>query len=214
MASPQTMPPTRKKLPSALRLGSLVWLAVWIPAYWKYWGAANFLHLSDISVVVSCLGFFFESPLLISSQAVASPAVDTVWTLDWLWHFAFHRPLLGGTEYMFDAHYPLWVRWLSLFHIALPVLLLWAVRRAGYDSRGWLLQSAIALPVFVAARFTDPTLNLNFAFTDPFFHRPWGPVPAHILVVFAFMVFVVYFPTHLVLGKCAGTERERGMAGG
>ncbi len=26
--------------------------------------------------------------------------------------------LLGGTEYFFDAHYPLWVRLFSLFHVA------------------------------------------------------------------------------------------------
>src|SRR5580698_10285747 len=151
------------RLPAALRWGAIVWLAVWIPAYWHYWGAANFLHLSDISVVISCVGVFFESPLLITSQAVASPAVDAVWTLDWLWHLAFHRPLLGGTEYMFDEQYPLWVRSLSLFHIFLPLVLLWAVRRVGYDPRGWILQSVIALPVFIASRFANPALNMNFA---------------------------------------------------
>jgi hypothetical protein len=191
--------PTRPALPAALRWGSLAWLLLWAPAYWKYWGAANFLHLSDISVVLSCLGFFFESPLLITSQAVACPVADAVWTADFLWHLIFHHPLLGGTEYMFDANYPLWVRLLSLFHIVLPLLLLWAVRRTSYDRRGWILQSAIALPVFIASRFINPALNMNFAFTDPFLHRQWGPAPLHVLVAFAFMVVVVYLPTDFLL---------------
>jgi len=199
--------PAGHKLPAALRWGSVVWLLVWTPAYWRYWGAANFLHLSDISVFLSCAGFFFESPLLISSQAVASPAVDAVWTLDWLWYLIFHRPLLGGTEYMFDAHYPLWVRSLSLFHIFLPLLLIWAARRVGYDRRGWILQVAFALPVFIASRFTNPAVNTNYAFTDPFFHRQWGPAPTHILVVFAFMVFVVYLPTDRSLRQIFKTNR-------
>jgi hypothetical protein len=190
-----------RKLPAALRWGAVVWLLVWTPTYWLRWGPANFLHLSDISVFLSCAGFFFESPLLVSSQAVASPAVDAVWTLDWLWHLVFHRPLLGGTEYMFDARYPLWVRLLSLFHIALPLLLLWAARRIGYDRHGWILQAAVALPVFIASRFTNPALNMNFAFTDPFFHSQWGSARIHILVVFAFMVVVVYLPTHFVLSR-------------
>ena len=202
--------PSANKLPAGLRWGSVVWLVVWTPTYWRYWGAANFLHLSDISVFLSCAGFFFESPLLITSQAVASPAVDAVWALDWLWHLAFNRPLLGGTEYMFDGHYPLWVRSLSLFHLFLPVLLIWATQRVGYDRRGWLLQAAVALPIFIASRFTNPAVNTNYAFRDPFLHRQWGPAPIHILVAFAFMIAVVYVPTDRAL---RGWLRRAGKGG-
>jgi hypothetical protein len=81
----------------------------------------------------------------------------------------------------------------------MPPLLLWALYRAGYDRRGWALQSAIALPVFVASRFTLESVNMNFAFADPFFRRSWGPAPVHLLVTWLFMVFVVYLPTHLLL---------------
>ena len=59
----------------------------------------------------------------------------------------------------------------------MPSLLLWALHRTGYDRRGWALQCAIALPLFIAARFTAPAENINFAFSDPFVHRPWGPAP-------------------------------------
>jgi hypothetical protein len=189
--------------PAALRWGAVVWLAIWIPAYWRTWGAINFLHFCDIAVILACAGFFFESRLLISSQAVASILVDLVWIVDVASKLFFGRYLLSGTDYMFDTHYALWVRLLSLFHIAMPLLLIWAVRRAGYDRRGFPLQLAIAFVAFIASRFTNSALNMNYAFADPFFHRQWGAAPIHLLVIFAFMLFVVYLPTHLALKALA-----------
>ncbi len=121
--------------------------------------------------------------------------------LDAAWRLVLGRHLIGGTEYLFDAQYPLWVRLLSLFHVAMPFLLLWALRRVGYDPRGLALQCAIAVFAFGAARFTDPAKNMNFAFTDPFFHRAWGPAPVHVAVSVLFMLVVVYLPTHLVLRR-------------
>jgi hypothetical protein len=195
--------PASKELPRALRWGAVVWLAIWIPAYWHTWGAVNFLHFCDIALTLTCVGFISNSTLLISSQAVASILVDITWIVDVSCKILFGRYLLGGAEYMFDAHYALWVRLLSLFHIAMPILLLWTVRRYGYDRRGWLLQLGIAFAAFVASRFTDKALNMNYAWADPFFHRQWGPAPTHILVIFTFMLLVVYLPTHLVLRRWA-----------
>ncbi|HKQ88564.1 MAG TPA: hypothetical protein VJS43_17535 [Candidatus Acidoferrales bacterium] len=192
-----------KKFPAALRWGLIVWLAVWLPVYWHTWGAINFLHFCDIAVILTCIGFISNSALLISSQAVAAILIDATWTVDIVCKILFGRYLLGGAEYMFDGHYALWVRLLSLFHIAVPILLLWGVWRYGYDRRGWLLQLGIAFAAFVASRFTNPALNMNYAFADPFFHRQWGPAPTHILVIFMFMLVVVYLPTHLVLKRWA-----------
>jgi len=193
--------PQEHAFPGWLRWAAIAWLVTWTAIYWRTWGAANFLHLSDIAVILTCLGLWSNSALLISSQAVASLAVDTAWTLDVIWKIFFGRHLLSGTEYFFDTQYPLWVRLITLFHLFMPPLLLWAVHRTGYDRRAWLLQSAIALPVFVASRFTDPARNINFAFADPFFRRAWGLAPLHITVIFLFMVLVIYLPTHLLLRR-------------
>jgi hypothetical protein len=198
MASPSASP---YKFPIWLRCAAVLWLGIWIPAYWHTWGATNFLHLCDIAVLFTCAGLLTNSTLLISSQAVGSLLVDLAWVLDATWHLARGRGLLGGADYLFDANYPLWVRLLTLFHVVMPVLLLWALGRTGYDRRAWPLQSAIALLAFVAARFTLPAENINYAFTDPFIHRAWGPPPAHVLISWLFMTLVVYLPTHLVLRK-------------
>jgi hypothetical protein len=192
-------PPTRLKFPMWIRCAVVVWLAIWIPAYWRTWGAVNFLHLCDVAVIIACAGALSSSALLISSQAVSSLLVDAVWALDAGWRLSRGRALLGGADYLFDEHYPLWVRLLSLFHVVMPILLLWALHRTGYDRRGWALQCAIALPLFIAARFTNPAENINYAFVDPFIHRQWGPAPIHVLISWLFMALVVYLPAHLVL---------------
>lgn len=103
-------------------------------------GWPNFLHLCDVAVFLTCLGFAYNNALLLSSQTVSSLAGDLLWCLDAGWRWYVGRHLTGGTEYMWDARFPLWVRLLSLFHVVLPMLLLAALRRAGYDRRALLFQ--------------------------------------------------------------------------
>lgn len=198
-AAPQIA--TRKELPQLVRWAALVWLAVWFPAYWRAWGLANFLHLCDLAVILTCIGLWTGNRPLLSSQAVSSILVDLAWALDAGWTLVWKHHLIGGTEYLFDTRVALWIRLLSLFHVVLPPLLLWAVWRTGYDRRAWGLQSAIALVAFIASRFTNPTANINFAFRDPFWHRTWGPGPVHVGLSVLFMAFVVYLPTHLLLRR-------------
>jgi hypothetical protein len=198
---PITSSAPRQKNPNWFRWLALLSLVAWFAAYWYAWGPANFLHLCDIAVILTGIGLCTNNSLLISSQAVSSVLIDIVWTLDVAARLIFGRHLIGGTEYLFDATAPLWARLLSLFHIVLPFILLWSLTRLGYDRRGWKLQSAILLPVLIASRYVTPDQNLNFAVTDPFLHRSYGPAPAHLFITFIFLVFVVYLPTHLLFTR-------------
>jgi hypothetical protein len=191
----------RKTIPVWIRYLAILFLALWFAAYWHAWGPANFLHLCDIAVILTCIGLWTNNALLLSSQAVSSVLIDIVWTLDVAARLIFGRHLIGGTEYLFDGSTPLWVRLLSLFHIVLPCILLWSLSRLGYDRRGWKLQSAILPPVLLASRFVTPDQNLNFAVNDPFLHRSYGPAPLHLAITFLFLVVVVYLPTHLFFSR-------------
>ena len=187
--------------PLGVRCVSLVWLAVWVPSYALYWGWANFLHLCDVAVLLTWIGFARSDVLLLSSQAVSSLIGDLLWCLDAGWRLFAGRNLTGGTVYMWDVRFPLWVRLLSLFHVVLPILLLAALRRAGYDRRALLLQSGIAMVLLVVSRFLGPTQNLNYAFADPIFHRAFGPAPVHLALIFAALTGVIYWPTHVLLAR-------------
>jgi len=125
-----------------LRWVSLCWMVVWFPAYFHFWGWANLLHLCDVAVILSFIGIWWANPLLLSSQAVSSLAAGLFWILDVGWRLTTGRYLIGGTDYMWDARYPLWVRLLSSFHVGLPLVLLWTLRRVGYDRRALGLQAA------------------------------------------------------------------------
>lgn len=203
--------PFGKKLPDAVRWGALIWLVVWIPAYWHAWGPANFLHLCDLAVFLTCIGLWTSNSLLLASQAVSSIVVDLIWTADAASTVFANHPLVGGTDYLLDPHVALWIRLLSLFHIVLPILLLWALIRVGYDRRAWALQTAIVVGTFVASRFTSPAANINYAFRDPFWRRQLGPAPVHVLLCILAMAIAVYLPTHLILLRayCRRTGNPR-----
>lgn len=195
---------------SRLRWILLLWMVVWVPAYAQTWGWANFLLLCDVAMFLTFVGVWAKNRLLLSSQAVATLFAGVVWAFDVGWRLLTGRHLYGGTEYMFDVAYPLWVRLLSTFHLWLPLLLLWAVRRSGYDARGWLLQSAITVPLVIAGRFSDPAKNMNFAFADPVFDQQWGAAPMHIGVILFFIIAAIYWPTHLMLLRlCPALPKNR-----
>ena len=186
------------------------WLVLFVAGYGWAYGAANFVRLCDVAVILTCVGIMTGSALLVSSQAVSSLVVDFAWDLDLLWRLLFGHHLIGGTEYMWDGRYPLWVRLMSLFHVVWPPLVIGVLRRVGYDPRGFALQSAIAAVVFIASRFVLPGENLNYAFRDPFFHRSWGPAPVHVVLTLAVLVGAIYCPTHRLLWRFVGARTRSG----
>lgn len=182
-----------------LRWFSLLWMLVWLPSNLHYWGLANLLHLCDVGIVLAFLGIWFASPLLLSSQAIAAVSAGFLWALDVGFRLVTGHHLVGGTEYMWDGQYPLWVRLLSTFHIGLPFVLLWTLRKVGYDRRGLALQAVIAAVLLLLSRFVSPQLNMNYAYTDPVWHRAWGPAPVHLALTLIVIVALIYWPPHALL---------------
>src|SRR3989475_3312754 len=182
----------------ALRWVGLLWTLVWLPTYIRFWGWANLLHLCDVAVILACAGLWWGSSLLVSSQAVSSLAAGIFWATDIGWRLLTGRFLVGGTDYMWDTRVPLWARLLSSFHLGLPLALLWAVRKIGYDRRALALQAAIAAGLLVASRVFPSGVNMNYSYQDPVVHRSRGPAPPHLPVIFFLAVALLYFPPHLL----------------
>jgi len=184
-----------------LRWVALAWLVVWLPAYIRVWGLSNVLHLCDAAVLLTCIGIWCRSAPLLSSQALSATLPGLFWFLNVFWKFAAGRFLFGGSEYMWNAQYPLWVRLLSFFHVVLPLVLFWTVCKLGYDGRALALQTIIAAVLLIAARFLSPALNMNYAYRDPIFNRSWGPAVLHLAVILAATVLLLYWPTHAILDR-------------
>jgi hypothetical protein len=178
---------------------------VYVPSYALAYGFANFLFLCNLAVILVAVGTWTCSRLLLSSQAVGILVVGAVWTVDFVSRLLTGGHLVGGTEYMWDPQWPLFTRLLSLYHVILPVLLLIILRRVGYDRRGYLLQSAIAVAGVVVGRFLGAAANINHAFVDPILKRTWGGPLAHMAVIAGVLVLVAYPLAHLLLVEvCPG----------
>jgi len=182
-----------------LRWAALVWLAVYLPAYTAAYGVVNFLFLCNLGVLVTAVGIWTGSPLLISSQGVAALPICAAWCVDAGSRLLTGSHLFGFTAYMWDPQFPLFTRLLSLYHVLWPLVLVHAMRRLGYDGRGYPLQVAIAAVGIGAARFTAPQLNINFAHAEPFFGSALGPAPVHLAIVLTVLSLVVYGATHRTL---------------
>jgi hypothetical protein len=182
-----------------LRWVALVALAVYLPAYGGAYGLANFVFLCNLAVILIAIGIWTGHRLLLSSQAVGILLVGVMWTLDVGARLVSGRHLIGATAYMWDPQWPLFTRLLSLYHVVLPVTLVLVLRRIGYDRRGYLLQSAIAIVAVAAGRLFGPVANINYAFVDPILKRTWGGPATHIAMVSGALVLVGYPLSHLLL---------------
>jgi len=195
--SPRTMAGMR--IPLWLKIAWSVWLLLWIPFYWHQYGAQNFLYFCDLGNFVIAAALWLESPLLFSMQACGLLLFQTLYVIDLIGALLSGKHIIGGTEYMFDPHVPLPMRLLSLFHIVVPPLLLWAIWRLGYDPRGWKYQTLTAWIVVPINYFWRPQFDVNWA-RGPFFHEQHlVPGMVYLLVYLIAVPLLVYWPTHLFL---------------
>ena len=76
-------------------------LTVLLPVYWRAYGPTNFLWFCDAALILTVIGMWRESSLLISLCAVGILLPQCLWLVDFGGNLlGFH--LLGLTSYMFD----------------------------------------------------------------------------------------------------------------
>jgi hypothetical protein len=187
------------RIPVWVKIGWSVWVAVWAPIYWKQYGAQNFLYFCDLGSFLVLAALWLESPLIFSWQASGLLLFQTLYTLDLAGAVLSGRHFIGGTEYMFDAGVPLFIRLLSLFHVLMPALLLWAIWRLGYDRRGWkyaALEAWIVVPINYLWR---PQYDINWARGLFMREQHAVPGPLYLAVYLVAAPLLIYWPTHLAL---------------
>lgn len=203
--------PNSPILPLPLKLAFTAFVLVWVPLVIATRGWQNLLWLCDLANLLVLLGLWRESRLLLSSQLVATLLVGVGWTIDLLGALLFGVHPFGATVYMFAAEMPLIFRLSSLFHIAVPLVLLYAVARLGHDRRGWQLQTAICWLVLpLGAWLTDPARNINWIAAPFGIEQVWLPGWAYVLVCMAAYPLVLYLPTEALLRRCLPAADKAG----
>jgi hypothetical protein len=192
-------------IPISLKIAYTLFVCLLVPIYWRQYGLVNFLWFSDIALLVLVPALWLESPLLISMMALAVVLPELVWNVDYFFRLATGVSLIGLTSYMFDATIPPFIRGLSLFHVALPVVLIWMLSRLGYDGRALLWQTLVAAAVLPLSYFlSNPRENVNWVYGLG--EKPQTKVPAPLFVLLLILLFPVgvYLPTHLLLDRIFG----------
>jgi hypothetical protein len=194
--------PANSRIPLWLKVAWTLWMLVWAPIYWWQYGAQNFLYFCDVGNFLIVIGLWAESRLVLSWQAVGLLVFQTLYAFDLIIAFIVGRHLVGGTEYMFNPNVALFVRLLGLYHLVVPPLLLWTVRRLGYDSQAWKWQTLTVWILVPINFFWQPQYNVNWARGighEQHMVPHWLYLAGYLMLV----PLVVYWPTHLLLERWA-----------
>ena len=206
------MAPASSRLPLALKLVVTAFVAVMVPVYYVNYGPTNFLYFCDIALLLCVIALWTERALPASMAAVGILLPQVLWCLDFLGELVGVH-LVGLTAYMFDPNRSLFLRGLSFFHGWLPFLLLFLVKRLGYDRRGLWAWTALGWALCLVAYFllppagavmADPKIpvNINYVFGfDDARAQTWLPGPVYLLGWMATLLVACYLPTHLVLRR-------------
>ena len=184
------------------KIGYTLFVCLLVPIYWRQYGPANFLWFSDIALLVLVPALWLENALLVSMMAVAIIFFEAIWNIDFFTRLATSKSLIGLSAYMFDPKIPLFIRALSCFHIALPLLLLWTLHRLGYDRRAFVAQTILAVVVLpLSYLVSNPRENVNWVYG--FGEHPQSTLPAGVFLLLVMVIYpiVVYLPTHLLFAK-------------
>ena len=196
-------------IPLWLKISYTLFVCFLVPVYWRRYGPANFLWFSDIALLLAVPALWLESSLLASMMALAVALPELAWNIDFLVRLTTGAPLIGLSAYMFDRGIPRFLRALSLFHVGLPLLLLWMVHRLGYDRRALIAQTSVTMIVLpLSYWFSDPGRNINWVYGLG--ERPQARVPALWFLTFLILMFplAIYLPTHWVLDQLFGPARS------
>lgn len=161
-----------------------------------YYGPANFLWLSDIVLFLTLVGVILENRLLISMAGIGGIVIELLWGLSFVFSIFYKCCLPRVTDYMFDPALPFWVRFLSLFHVVLPFVLVWLIMRIGYVQLALPLQTLFVWIVLVITWLTTPPAdNINAVFSYLIFNIS----PFLYLMLEGLLLAAVFFATHKVL---------------
>ena len=194
-------------IPLWLKTAYTGFVALLVPVYWIEYGPANFLWACDIALLATVVALWREDRLLASAMAVAVLVPEALWTLDFFARLVAGRDVFGldATGYMFDPASSRWLRALSLFHVFLPLLLLWLVQRLGYDRRALAATTLLCwMVLLVTYWFTDPVKNINWAFGLGARRDPWLTGPWYLAGLMVALSLLAYLPTHLLLTRLWG----------
>ncbi|MGD9388474.1 MAG: hypothetical protein PVI87_09655 [Gammaproteobacteria bacterium] len=187
----------RRDIPRSAAWAFSAWMGCWIPVVLWAYGPQNFLWICNIAQFMVLYAVWRGDRLVLSSQAGTVCVVGLVWGLDLLLGLATGGRTASFTAYMFDPQLPLAARIVSLYHVGLPLYVLWLLRRTGYDDRGPRLQVLVGGVAVVAGwLLTEPVRNVNWVHRPFGIEQAWLPEPVFVALLLVLYPALLFWPGH------------------
>ncbi|MFO1406693.1 MAG: hypothetical protein U1F08_04060 [Steroidobacteraceae bacterium] len=189
-------------IPLAFKVAYTAFVAYVVVVWLRHYGWRNLLWFSDIALIGAVPAMWLEDARIGSVIAVAVLLPEVLWNVDFAARLLLGRRVTGLTDYMFEPERPRLLRGLSLFHVPLPLVVLWLLHAYGYDAHvalpGAIVLAAVVLPL--SRVLGSPAKNINW--THGLGPRP-SPWPAWLYVpaLLAGFVAFVFVPTDLALRR-------------
>jgi hypothetical protein len=181
----------------------VVWTAmvlVIVLIYWRHRGPANFLWFSDIALLALVPGLWLESSFIVSLTACMVLVAEILWSVSFFGGLLRLPRVIGLADYMFDEQSPLWLRAVSLFHLPLVAVIVWAPWRLGYDPGVYPWVVLITWLVLLLTRWlTKPEANINHVYRLPIAAGANLTPLQRMLVLMIAVPLVLQLPGHLLL---------------
>jgi hypothetical protein len=175
-------------------------MAFWVTVILWAYGPQNFLWICNLAQFLILYALWRGDRLILSSQAGTVCLVGMVWTADLALALATGGGSATFTAYMFNPELPLLARGTSLYHVALPIFVLWLLRRTGYDRRGPWLQCAIgAVAVVSGWLLTEPHRNINWVHAPFEIEQVWLPAWLYVVLLLVLYPMLLYAPGHALV---------------
>ena len=188
-------------IPLWLKLSYTVFTIATVAVYVKKYPLWNFLWFSDIALIATVPALWMEDSLIASMMLVGVLLPELLWNGAFFIRLLTGVRLFGLTDYMFDPTKPRYLRAISLFHVFLPLLLLWMVARLGYHPDALLWQTALGWIVLPLSYFLgDPKVeNLNWVYGWTSRQQTRMPPLAYLGLMMIGFPLLIFLPTHLIL---------------
>ena len=189
-------------IPATFKLAYTAFVAYIVVVWLRHYGWRNLLWFSDVALIGAIPAMWLESDAIGSVIAVVVLLPEILWNVDFAGRLLLRRRITGLTDYMFEPERPKLLRGLSLFHVPLPLVLLWLLHAYGYDARAGLAGACVlGAVVLVASRLVGaPEKNINWTYG-------LGPRPSrlpgwlYVSLLYAGFVALVFVPTDLALRR-------------
>lgn len=185
------------KINRKVKIVYTIWMLVWAPAWFIYYGPVHFLWLCNITNFIVLAALWREDSLLLSSQIVLTLVIDSLWAIDLASALIFNAHPTGATKYMFSDSLHIAFRLMSLYHLCLVPVIIYGLSKVGYDNRGWKLQcliTAVAYPLTYL--LGEPAGNINWLWRPFEMEQTVVSLEVFVLVCMAVFPLLLYIPTH------------------